>query len=134
MDPFTHPIEGRGTQLLPSAPHMRYECLERAWDDVHASFTNAEMQTINDLFCQAVQNLTRSPEASELTLTKANVRDWRTHPGLAIIARDTEFELPISKWYLLASWLAPESAVSYAPDLVLTIVERAIKGTLGNRA
>lgn len=131
MNPFNHPVEGLGTELLPSAAHMRHECLERAWDDVHATFSERELQVIQILFCNQVRTWSRSKECDG-PICKDGKHDWRSNPGLAIIERDTTLLVPLSKWYLLATWLTPESAVGYVPALVFDIVDRALTGTLSN--
>lgn len=129
MDNFNHPFEGRGVELLPSAAHMRAECLQRAWDDVHTTFSGREQMVIQSLFCEAVERYAQDPDC-DAPRSKSGSFDWRWHPGLAIINRDLEAPYLVSKWYLLASWLAPESAVTHSPDLVFTIAGRALAGKL----
>ncbi|MEN9832719.1 MAG: hypothetical protein RLZZ487_2324 [Pseudomonadota bacterium] len=110
---------------LPNVAVLRIKCIERFWKNPSAQFSEPEYEKIGELFTKAALAFTKSHR------TKGVKSTWQDNEGLMIIARDIEdFPLPQPKWAVLSAWLAPESAVQHCPDLVISIVDLALKNKL----
>ena len=107
---------------LPNTAVLRVKCIERFWKNPSAQFSEPEYETIGKLFTK---------HALSISKAKGKRTVWQDNPGLVIIARDIEdFPMPQPKWAIMSSWLTPESAVQYCPNLVIDIVDRALKNKL----
>lgn len=112
--------------VMTNFQSLRIECIARFWKEPTKTFSSQEFNTMCKLFSLAAKEHILSQHYQGPT-AKTGHRDWRDNEGLVIINRDLE-ELPeeLPKWLAIATWLAPESAVSRCPDLVEKIVRLAL--------